>query len=226
MIYVVLSHPTETRCWVKDPSTLVPLKEICDTFVKYLIILENGVNEDNPHYNIIFETKTIQANTTYMRTKFKTYYSKNGYQGEYGKNLLKLKMVDNIETLLLYVHKEPNCSLIGYNGIYEDRLDFGWYKSKSAENSLKIKGNMKKACLTIISKSSMYEFLANHIYENKLHIQSYSDFVEMMVDLREKNIVIPELMHRPGHVYAMICKGNDDALDFFRKIYFNNANLN
>ena len=89
---------------------------------------------------------------------------------------------------------------------------------------LKKEMSQVKNVLTIIPKSEQIIYLSNYIADNDIDICSYSDFVKLLCNLREKNIIFPNTMKKPRQIYSLVCT-NSDSEDCFTKILMDNAKL-
>lgn len=186
---------------------------------KCIIIKEYGLTGQNPHLNIVFETKYQQRADTLKQTLYKKTYEKAYINYQRTSNDLKIKEATDIPTLICgYLAKEVNCEII-YNKSYnleEMRTNKVFRPSRvetrripvfvsDAQDVILLFSKQNSLCIEtrLDFKQVIFRMIANGYDFNKCIGKFYVIFAELQV-LMSNNEPYDNILETDFHRYESI----------------------
>jgi len=215
-LFAVFTHWTVNPFERENISRIVDIVGQCKKIDSAILILESGANGDNAHLNLIVHFPEGQSNTSYFRKLCKGYYGKSGIP----RNALVCKTVDNLPGLLNYLSKEPSSECVYQTGEFRTRdheaAKRGYVPPPAVE---------PRAMFQMITRRDALQAMEDYIVKHDYRITNYSDFMQLIKDMKRDKLVMLDVLSRPKHFYALLLD-SEDSNDKLDQILTENGNLN
>lgn len=170
-----------------------------------LVILENGVNADNQHLNIVVHACTSRR-TDHVRRSFQSFvYLKLKPDYVPTRHDVKVKNVSDEDTLIGgYLQKEDEYTVLHNSG----------YDLRSYKERCKVRPTPKKKTFITLTPHNAVEVICEYAEENDLPVDTRKEIIDVMTSMASHGYNLVPCMSRMNSILMSVAACNGRTTQF------------